>query len=139
LRTYWDTSAIINGFLSTEVLRRLDQGEHITRLHSFAEFFCTMTGRGIPAMEADGTLVKIKLTAKDCASWLRTFAGKVEIIEPNKADVLDALDKAQSRGIQGGRIYDYLHALASGKSKADELITRNTEDFQGLANNIRWP
>jgi hypothetical protein len=139
LRTYWDTSAIINAFLSVEVLKRLDQGEHFTRLHSFAEFFSTMTGRGIPALEEDGTFVRIKLSAKDCALWLRTFADKVKIVEPDKADVLDALDKAQSRNVQGARVYDYLHALASGKAKADELLTRNTEDFQELANNVRWP
>jgi hypothetical protein len=121
------------------VLKRLDEGKHFTRLHSFAEFFCTMTGRGIPAVEEDGTPVKTKLSAKDCAIWLRTFADKVEIVEPDKTNVLDSLDKAQSRNVQGGRVYDYLHALAFAKAKADELLTRNTDDFQGLANNVHWP
>jgi predicted nucleic acid-binding protein len=139
LRTYWDTSAIINAFFTPDVFKRLDKGEHFTRLHSFAEFFCTMTGRGIPTLDQDGNAARMKLSGNDCAMWLRTFATKVHIIEPDKNDVLEALDKAQRKNIQGGKVYDYLHALASTKAKADELLTRNTDDFKGLAENAKWP
>jgi predicted nucleic acid-binding protein len=139
VKVYWDTSAIINAFFSPEVWKRLERGKHYTRLHSFAEFFCTMTGRGIPTLDKDGNMGRSKLSPNDCAAWLRTFSEKVKIIEPDKEDTLDALDKAQARSIQGARVYDYLHALASSKAKANELLTRNTEDFQGLAANVHWP
>jgi hypothetical protein len=42
-------------------------------------------------------------------------------------------------GVQGGRVYDYWHALVSSKARAGELITRNTRHFQGLAENVAWP
>lgn len=139
MKFYWDTSAIINAFFSAEVWKRLEQGEHFTRLHSFAEFFSTMTGRGIPTLDKDGNMGRSKISPKDCAAWLRAFADKVEIVEPNKAEVLEALDKAQSKSIQGARVYDYLHAIAAHQARADELLTRNTEDFQGLAAKVLWP
>lgn len=75
----------------------------------------------------------------ETASFLRQFAEKIEVVELDKREVLAALEKAQSQNIQGGKVYDYLHAAASKKAKADELLTRNTDDFAPLADNVRWP
>ena len=47
MTTYWDTSAAINAAISPEVFRRLENGKHVARLHLLAEFFATMTGRGV--------------------------------------------------------------------------------------------
>jgi hypothetical protein len=129
---------VINAAISPEVLARLNAGEHVTRLHTFAEFFATLTGRGVP-MSAGGQTVRFKLSGNECAAWLRQFADKVEVVELNKTDVLDALDQAQRLSVQGGHVYDYLHALSSKKAKVDELLTRNTDDFKGLAENPAWP
>jgi hypothetical protein len=98
-----------------------------------------MTGRGIPAIDQQGNLVRSALLPGDCATWLRTFAAKIQIVELDSGDVLDALDKAQNKNVQGGRIYDYIHAIAAAKIKSDELLTRNTDDFEGLATNLKWP
>ena len=54
MRTYWDTSAAINAAISPEVFRRLDSGEHVARLHLLAEFFATMTGRGVEITDEAG-------------------------------------------------------------------------------------
>jgi hypothetical protein len=56
MKTYWDTSAAINAAFSPEVFSRLDTGEHVARLHLLAEFFATMTGRGIEIADDDGML-----------------------------------------------------------------------------------
>jgi len=37
------------------------------------------------------------------------------------------------------RTYCVGHALVAEKTKADELITRNTRHFQGLTKNVAWP
>jgi hypothetical protein len=76
---------------------------------------------------------------QECATWLRAFADKVQFEELEKAELLAGLDRARSLGIRGGRIYDYWHALVSKKANVDELLTRNMDDFHGLADNVAWP
>lgn len=139
MRTYWDTSAAINAAFSPEVFGRLDVGEHVARLHLLAEFFATMTGRGIEITDDDGNVDRMVFTQNECAAWLKNFAERVKFEELAKDEALAALEQAQSKSIQGARIYDYWHALVAEKTKADELITRNTRHFQGLTKNVAWP
>jgi hypothetical protein len=145
LKTYWDTSAVINAAVSTRVMDRLDSGEHVTRLHTLAEFFSTMTGRGVLVRDDQGNVARVVFDPNDCASWLRKFAGKVQFDDLDKAELLNALDKAQSRSVQGTNVYDYWHVLVSAKAKADEILTRNTSHFEPLNQAIKgcakvqWP
>ncbi len=139
MRTYWDTSAAINAAISPEVFRRLNNGEHIARLHLLAEFFATMTGRGVEITDKAGNTARMVFSQNECASWLRSFAGKLECEELTKEEALNGLDKAQGLGVQGARVYDYWNVLVSEKANSDELITRNTRHFRGLAKNVVWP
>ena len=139
MKTYWDTSAAVNAALSPEVFRRLDKGEHVARLHLLAEFFATMTGRGVEITDEAGNTDRMVFTQNECAAWLREFADRLEFVELTKEEALHSLDKAQRLGVQGARVYDYWHALVSNKAKSNELITRNTRHFQGLATNVAWP
>jgi len=120
-------------------MKRLKTGEHVTSPHMFAEFFAIMTGRGIPVLDAEGKTARLKLTGNDCARWLRSFKLDVKIVDLNAEEVLDGLGKAQVMNVQGGHVYDYLHALAAGKAKADELLTRNTDDFREFFRHVAWP
>ena len=139
MTTYWDTSAAINAAISPEVFSRLESGEHVARLHLLAEFFATMTGRGVEIKDEAGNSDRMVFTQDDCAAWLKIFAAKVKFVELTREEALNALAKAHSRGVQGARVYDYWHALVSEKAKADELITRNMRHFQDLAPNVVWP
>jgi len=139
MRTYWDTSAAINAALSPQVFRRLESGEHVARLHLLAEFFATMTGRGVEITNEAGITDRMVFTQNECAGWLRRFSDKLEFEELTKEEALNGLDKAQHLGVQGARVYDYWHALAANKAKCNELITRNPRHFQGLAGNVAWP
>ena len=140
MKIYWDTSAVINAFMSDEVRAKLDTGEHVTRLHTFGEFFAHITGRGIRFLDkATGESVLLKLTPDECADWLREFSKSLAFCELTPAELLDGLGKAQSKSIQGAGIYDDWHALAAQKAGADVLLTRNTDDFKGLVDNVRWP
>ncbi len=139
MRTYWDTSAAINAAVSPKVFARLDSGEHFTRLHLFAEFFSTMTGRGVEILDKDGNPDRMVFTQNDCLAWLRKFAAKVQFVELTSEEALTALDKAQGLGVQGPAIYDYFHAEVSAKAKVDQLLTRNIRHFAGLAAKVEWP
>lgn len=141
MKVFWDTSAAINAVVSPQVWERLNVDEHFARLHLFAEFFAIMTGRGIPVKDQAGNPTRLMLTPKDAARWLREFAAKVKLLELTDAETLDALDGAAQKNVQGGRVYDYGHALAAEKADAEVLLTRNLNDFTGLTNRVRpeWP
>lgn len=139
MSTYWDTSAAINAAISLEVFHRLDRGKHVARLHLLAEFFATMTGRGVEITDEAGNIDRTVFTQIECAQWLRRFAAKLEFEELTKEEALDGLEKAKTLGVQGARVYDYWHALVADKAKSAELLTRNTRHFQGLAKNVMWP
>ena len=68
MKTYWDTSAAINALFSPEVFARLSSGQHVTRLHLLAEFFSTMTGRGVRIVDEDGQVQRMVLSQSDCAA-----------------------------------------------------------------------
>jgi hypothetical protein len=139
VRTYWDTSAAINALISPEVWARLDPGEHFARLHLFSEFFATLTGRGIPAKNSLGQPVRLVLTSQDAAIWLKGFRAKVTLIELDDVEILQALARAHTHSVQGGRVYDYVHALAAEKARAHVVLTRNKEDFGLTEIAIEWP
>ena len=68
MRTFWDTSAAINAALSPEVFQRLETGEHVARLHLLAEFFATMTGRGVEITDEGGNTDRMVFTQNECAA-----------------------------------------------------------------------
>jgi hypothetical protein len=80
------------------------------------------------------------MTGDNAAKWLRGFASKVTVIDPDGAELLDALDKAQTNNVSGGRVYDYGHVVAAQKAKVEVILTRNTNDFRGLSTiPLEWP
>jgi len=139
VKSYWDTSGAINAAMSPRVFSRLNTGKHVTRPHLMAEFFATMTGRGISFTDSTGAPGRFFLSPKDCAAWLTNFASRVQFEDLTPGEILQALGKTQSLGLQGARVHDYLHACAAQKAKADELLTRNPKHFQGLLSNVAWP
>lgn len=140
MKTYWDTSGLINAAVSGTVLQRLATGDHATRTHALAEFFGILTGRGI-RWERDGQAYELKLTGEQAAQWLASNLTTVQFVDLTAREVLDALNQAQARNVAGARVHDYLHAVAAQKAEADELLTRNQSDFGGLTGSIPvvWP
>jgi hypothetical protein len=140
VKTYWDTSAAINALVSSSVFNRLNSGEHVARVHLLSEFFSTMTGRGIEAKDQKGQPARLILMPADAIRWLRVFAGKVAFVDFTANELLDGLDQAIKKNVQGGKVYDFGHALAADKAQANELITRNAADFSGLTKaRLEWP
>lgn len=138
--TYWDTSALINAAISGTVLQRLNLGDHTTRTHALAEFYGILTGRGI-RWERDGQAYELRLTGEQAAQWLQDNLVTFQYTDLTASEVLVTLARAQSRNVTGARVHDYLHAVAAQKAGADELLTRNQDDFRGLTGEIPvvWP
>ena len=70
MKTYWDSSALLNALVSKPVFDRLQTGEHITRSHGYVEVFSHLSGRGLPMK--DGT--RQKTTPEDAAKMVSSLA-----------------------------------------------------------------
>ena len=61
-----------------------------------------------------------------------TVLPRVSVIELSSAEIIAALGIAQSRGVRGGCVYDYMHLVAAKKGDASVISTLNMDDFLHL-------
>lgn len=125
MKAYWDSSALIETVLQPDLLAKLRREGAFTRTHSLAETFSTLSGN--PHFRA---------SADDAAATIKGMAQYLEFIDVPAAEIIDALGKAQASGVRGGRVHDYIHALAAKKSGAKALLTLDRNDFDGLATGL---
>lgn len=127
MKAYWDSSALLETLSDRVLEARLAKEGGVTRTHALSEIFSALTGGNLG----------IRQQPNAAAKTVRAMAGKLEFLNLTEQEVLDALDKAQSRGVRGGRVHDYMHALAANKGKADALLTTDVNDFQGLVPGLK--
>ena len=128
MKVYWDTSALI-WFYSES---RLSEVSGVTRPHTLAEMFSTLTGAGVQMISPDGTLRLKKLSPGSGVAIVQRLVPVLEYVDLSAAEVAAALANAQAQAVQGGRVHDLLHAVAAEKAGADELWTLDQNDFKGL-------
>jgi predicted nucleic acid-binding protein len=122
MRAYWDSSAVIEACNSPALRVRLHRERGLTRTHTLAEVFSTLTG---------GNLA-FRLDADEAARTAANLAADLDFHDLTATEVLTALKEARKKGVRGGRIHDYLHAVAAQKSGAKKLLTLDKNDFTGL-------
>lgn len=122
MKTYWDSSSLIKALHSLSALARSQRHEQCTRVHSVAEVFSTLTGGRLG----------MKYLPNDAAKMVADLTQNFEFVELSEQDTKEALKKCQKHGVSGGRVHDWLHAVAAKKAGAKELLTQNLSDFQGL-------
>ena len=91
--------------------------------HALAETFNTLTSGKIkprPSPAAVSAIIKANLIPR----------AKILIID--EAVIMAALDEAESRGVRGGAIYDYLHLVAARHHGMEKLHTLNLSHFQSF-------
>ncbi|MGB6220853.1 PIN domain-containing protein [Haloferula sp.] len=95
-------------------------GKHAVHTHAFTETFSTLTGGRLG----------FRISTSDASSLLRDqLAPKTKPISLTEKALLRAYADAESRGVRGGAIYDYLHLVAAKKAGAEKLMTLNLYDF----------
>ena len=122
MKDYWDSSAVIAACNSLALRARLHRERGFTRTHTLAEVFSTLTG---------GQLA-FRLGADEAAKTVANLASDLDFQDLAATDVLKALKEARKKGVRGGRIHDYLHAVAAEKSGARKLLTLDKNDFNDL-------
>jgi predicted nucleic acid-binding protein len=120
--TYWDSSALVATISDQALEARLLAEGGCTRTHTLTEMFSALTGGNL----------RIRVPPNDAARMIRAAAGRLRFVNLTEPEILEALDKAQRKGIRGGRVHDYMHALAASKSGVDALLTTDRNDFDGL-------
>ena len=90
------------------------------RSHALAESFSTLTGGRLG----------LRLTAAEAVQLLTvSILPRVKVVDLSAPAVLRSLATAESRGIRGGAVHDFLHLAAARKARARRLYTLNTRHF----------
>jgi|SRR5665213_2189563 len=127
MSVYLDTSAMIRA-------RKLNlQPEGITRTHTLAEFYSTLTGTGVLTM-VEGQEKKEKISPKRAAAAARETFAKIQFKDLTHSEVSDALERAAAENVQGRNIHDWLHCAAAEKVKCAAIVTLNFSDFSAMTN-----
>jgi len=125
MKAYWDSSALVESTLDVALNDRLGAEGGYTRSHALTEIFSALTGK-----------IHISLSANDAAKTIKAMAENLEFVDLSPAEILEGLTQAQKRGVRGGRIHDYVHALAASKAGASVLLTMDKNDFADLVPGI---
>lgn len=120
--TYWDTSALIMALHDETIRDRLAGGEHVTRTHSLSEMFSVLTGGRF----------RVKYSPGNAALLAADIAQQLTFVDLSTEEALQGLKEAGRHQVFGGRVHDWMHALAAEKAGATSLLTLNGDDFAGL-------
>jgi predicted nucleic acid-binding protein len=125
---FLDSSVLVAALASDEIkhaecLALLLKGGNCIYSHALLETFSTLTGGKL------GVRVTPDLAVQMLSE---TVLPRVSVIELSSAEIIAALGIAQSRGVRGGCVYDYMHLVAAKKGGASVIYTLNMDDFQHL-------
>jgi predicted nucleic acid-binding protein len=126
-RTYWDSSALVEALHDETLRTQLERPGNLTRPHSFAEVFSTLTGGRLG----------IRYSPNEAAEMIASLAEDLEMVDLSTEQTLEALSSAHKKGVRGGQIHDYLHAVGAFHAGATILLTTNGKDFKGLINGLK--
>lgn len=127
MKSYWDSSALVAACQDEGVRDRLDAEGGFTRLHGFAEVFSTLTGGRLG----------FRVNATDAVQLISELREGLHEVELSSEDLLAALGDAESKGVRGGRVHDFLHAVAAVKAGCERIWTLNGSDFGGLYKKLK--
>lgn len=128
MSAFLDSSVLVSAVAADELkhaecLALLLHGGNCIYSHVLLETFSTLTGGKL------GVRVTPELAAQMLS---QTILPRVSVIELSTVEIIGALDVAQTRGVRGGAVYDYMHLLAARKGGASVIYTLNSADFQHL-------
>lgn len=124
-----DTSVIVASLDPDEPHHRacdrlLAAGGHLLYVHALAETFSILTGG------RQGRRVRPAVAAGLIEDSVMPF---VQVVSLSGKEMMAALAAAESAGVRGGAVYDWLHLVAAKKAGAARLLTLDLRDFRALA------
>ncbi|HXV61535.1 MAG TPA: PIN domain-containing protein [Vicinamibacteria bacterium] len=111
----------------SELERRADAGEELRlAAHSIVEAFAVVTR--LPSRH--------RLKPSDALSLLESNWGQTTLVYLTGREVWNALRRARTSGVVGGRTYDLLLAMAALKANASTILTWNVRHFELFKDDI---
>ena len=126
MKTYWDSSALIEALHDQGLRANLTANGHGSRIHSLTEVFSTLT-KGVNYRYSPG----------DAAKMISDLTRDLDLVELTKEETLSAIKAAESLGVRGARIHDLMHATAARKYQAGLLMTLDQAGFQGIGSGMK--
>jgi hypothetical protein len=93
----------------------------LARPHALAEAFSALTGNPVTRVDAN-----------DASEFIATLAHSPDFVEISAPEILLALKQARRKGVRGGRVHDFPHAVAAEKSGAEKILTLDRNDCSGI-------
>lgn len=121
MKAYWDSSALVQSLAEPGLQLRLKKERGFARPHALAETFSALTGNP-----------QTRIDANDAFQFIASLARSLDFIELSAHETLHVLKTARQKGVRGGRVHDYLHAVAAEKSGAGKILTLDKNDFVGI-------
>ena len=122
MKNYWDSSALIEATVDLPLRKRLEDEGGFTRPHALAETFSVLTSGKF----------SIRTDAEAAAQIVEELVADLKFVDLTALEIITALKKAKRLGVRGGRVHDFLHAVAAEKAGADKIITLDQNGFSDL-------
>lgn len=128
MTAFIDTSVLVAAIVASEAYHAecdalLDRKAIGIFSHGLAETFSTLTGgRKTFRLPASVAAHVIEEDYLPCLHFTALTPG----------EMLRAMREAESRGVRGGAMFDYLHLVAARKAKATRLFTLNVSNFRAF-------
>ena len=121
---YLDTGVLVRGLLQShpqhaECFRLIDS-DAVSSCHSLAEIFNTLTGH-------------FRIHNRDASQMVVSIPNQMRFEPISQDDYLSVIRDARQKGIQGGIIYDAIHAEIARRLNVERIITYNSTHFLHVA------
>lgn len=121
---YLDSGVLVRALLTDHpqhnVCVKVISSDAVSSCHALAEVFNTLTGFfKIPNDTASEMIVSL------------TEAMEFEVVL--RADYMGVIEEARRRGVQGGIVYDAIHAQVARRLKVERIVSYNVTNFRHVA------
>ncbi len=121
---YLDTGVLVRGLMQDHPLHGacfpLIDGSAVSSCHSLAEVFNTLTGY-------------FKIPNDIASQMVGSLPNQMKFEVISEGDYLTVIREARQGGIQGGIIYDAMHAEIARRLKVEKIVTYNLTNFRHVA------
>lgn len=123
-----DSSVLVAAMVDGEAFHKEDRSPILggavgMYAHGLSETFSTLTGGRR----------NYRLRASTVSTLLENhFAHRMSIQSLTPTEILRAMREAETRGVRGGAVFDFLHLVAARRGKASRFFTLNVSQFRTI-------